>query len=211
MRVHLLLARSGLLSALLVVVAASCGGTVVNAPGSGGSGGSSSGDQGGFAGSGGSGGATTGPNGGGTGPGTGGTGPGGGGAGGPGGAAPGVHCGAVDCAAGDECVVCQPVDPSPESQCAPPEGATCDHWGEFPPLFVSCDGPEDCSAGERCVVVEGSTGTLARCMTVDDCVDSCQPFCTPQLVCRTLADCPPCSTGCTRYRDPSYPIDVCRS
>lgn len=121
-------------------------------------------------------------------------------------AATGVSCGAATCTSPSYCMICRPGDPTPAAACTTDMAVMCPSWGDRPPLRVSCDGHEDCAAAERCAVVEGSLGTYARCvsMPTTDCKVGMQ------ILCRSLADCPPCAKSCAPYGGASYPIRSCQ-
>jgi hypothetical protein len=201
---------------------------------SGGSGGATSGGSGGAVSGGGSGGAVSGGGSGGATGGSGGTGAIGGGSGGAAGGAagagtggvsgaagqagsgggaggPGVSCGGATCTAAEACLVCDPTGAQSPKTCVTGFGDTCP---TFPNLRLFCDDHGDCTATEKCMMVEGSVGTYAQCIEPSACSEDCS--CGPGAfaqVCTTLADCPACATTCKPYQQSgqggSFPVNVC--
>jgi len=71
----------------------------------------------------------------------------------------------------------------------------------FPRYWLTCDGAEDCAAGELCHVVYGSAGQYASCATCDGSCDL-RFF---RSLCRSDADCPSLAPLCIPNADlPGY-------
>jgi hypothetical protein len=73
----------------------------------------------------------------------------------------------------------------------------------FPRLWLTCDGNEDCPAGELCHMIHGSLGQYAYC-------DACEPPCDPRWfnqLCRSDAECPTEAPTCAPTPDlPGYSV-----
>ena len=119
----------------------------------------------------------------------------------------GVPCGELTCEHPQWCLMCQPGFPDPAMACHVDE-ASCDNWGQYPPLHMYCDGHEDCDSGHLCILFEGSLGTYMQCLSTADCDPKCSLSCGT-ITCRTVADCPACAKSCEPYA-PGYPVSVCR-
>jgi hypothetical protein len=88
------------------------------------------------------------------------------------------------------------VPPGTEDDLAGPCGDDC--------VFLRCDGPEDCAAGEVCRrrSVEGTRGF--QCVASD----ACDPL-YGVIACHTDADCPPCTARCKPF-DLTAPLTPAR-
>lgn len=115
------------------------------------------------------------------------------------GATAGVPCGATSCSSPMFCLYCDPTSPAGKTSCETDVAVHCTPWGDYPPLRVSCDGPEDCQPHERCALLEGSLGTYVECL----------PKTAPSVVCRSLGECPAEAKTCEPYAA-GYAVRVCR-
>ena len=111
-----------------------------------------------------------------------------------------VACGASDCTTGEGCLAsCLDASDVRTPACVAvmpggmfPEGACPTGHEMFPRYWVRCDGTEDCTAGEACHLIFGSTGQFAWC---DTCAAPCnhQVF---QMLCHGDTDCPADAPHC---------------
>lgn len=115
---------------------------------------------------------------------------------------PGVECGGAVCQDPAFCLVCDPTNPSGTKSCETALGNDCVPWGQYPPLRMSCDGQEDCTAAEACLLFEGGLGTYTKCMPTPNGFGG-------NIVCQTPAECPPATPSCEPYNVASYLVKVC--
>jgi len=104
---------------------------------------------------------------------------------------PGVTCGAAICTSP---LVCLLTSHGPRScQEAPPADGGAPGVSPCSDLcaFAACDGPEDCPAGDACIL--SADGTSLRCAPLAN--DTCTRV-SPSVACHTLADCPSCFAAC---------------
>lgn len=112
-----------------------------------------------------------------------------------------VACGDTPCAVPTHaCRATCRVDGDPAPTCVESgegwESGECPTEEEtFPIVIARCDGPEDCGAGETCLVLFGSIGSYPQCMCQDDGEGGCAPSWSTPL-CHTLADCPSWASAC---------------
>ena len=131
-----------------------------------------------------------------------------------GGAVRGVACGATVCPVGQYCVLCPTDGGAARPVCGPRPANAPDFWttghlcspnwptGRDAPT-LSCDGSEDCDGGRACVTE--ANYAHAYCGTA---VAACAAKPASLPLCRTIADCPRCATGCVARTD--LPVSVCR-
>lgn len=113
----------------------------------------------------------------------------------------GVVCGTETCAPEDSCNIC---NEDGSTSCVPPTGGVVclDGW------TLQCDGPEDCEAGQHCVLNETQLGNLGSCADEDSFV-ACDA--TPQIVCHDDEDCPSGCQYCVAPKDSANsPVSFCR-
>ncbi|MBV1860822.1 MAG: hypothetical protein KUG77_20575 [Nannocystaceae bacterium] len=114
----------------------------------------------------------------------------------------GVVCGALTCAPEDACNIC---NEDGSTSCVPPTGGVVclDGW------TLDCDGPEDCEAGQHCVLNETQLGNLGSCADEDSFV-VCDA--TPQIVCHDDEDCPSSCQYCVAPKESANsPVSFCRA
>ena len=122
-----------------------------------------------------------------------------------------ITCDTLTCTVpGEACQICNPGEPGPIATCeVGMMFPNCAVWGVmYPPLFMECDGAEDCAVGEACYLLEGSLGTYAQCWDEATFAPECAAAWSTRL-CNTVADCPVCATGCGPYQ-PGHPVNVCQ-
>ncbi len=123
-----------------------------------------------------------------------------------GGGAAGVICPDTACADEQWCLVCQDDGDVQQRYCRDNfdwPSDVCDLLNSWP-LYMLCDGPEDCAPSEMCGLIPGSAGTWTECVETADCVNDCSCGFGSGAVCHTLSDCSACATSCSAA-DPSMP------
>ncbi len=127
------------------------------------------------------------------------------------GPAAGIACGDLRCSGADHCVLCEHEDGTVDAVCGRPPENLPDWWSDanlcpgvdgglavhagVQVTSLYCDDSGDCEADERCTGERGARYSF--CWSPDLPAATCGPPSAPlTLLCRTDADCPPCSGGC---------------
>lgn len=121
----------------------------------------------------------------------------------------GVLCPDTTCPSGTWCLECRDMDGGAMRMCRDtfewPDDVCPNLAG---PIYVMCDGAEDCPAGEICSVSPKGDGTYIECSVPSACEADCSCPDGLERVCRDVADCAACASSCDTR--PDLPVAVCR-